>query len=79
MASVGIVGALNGGILTAHAILGYGFWDLVIAERNLIEDLMAQVSSCFYFIGELCPDKRGLGQDGTERGEDLAREVLDRQ
>jgi len=44
-ASVGIVGALNGGILTAHAILGYGFWDLVVAKRNLIEDLMAQAKS----------------------------------
>ena len=40
-ASVGIVGALNGGILTAHAIMGYTFWDLVVAKRNLIEDLMA--------------------------------------
>ena len=40
-ATVGIVGALNGGILTAHAVLGYGFWDLVVAKRNLIEDLMA--------------------------------------
>jgi len=39
--SCGIVGALNGGILTAHAVLGYGFWDLVVAKRNLIEDLMA--------------------------------------
>ena len=40
-ASVGIVGALNGGILTAHAIMGYSFWDLVVAKRNLVEDLMA--------------------------------------
>ena len=39
--TVGIVGALNGGILTAHAILGYGFLDLVVAKRNLIEDIMA--------------------------------------
>jgi all-trans-retinol 13,14-reductase len=38
--TVGIVGALNGGILTAHAVLGYGLWDLVVEERNLIEDLM---------------------------------------
>ena len=30
--TVGIVGALNGGILTAHAVLGYGFWDLVLAK-----------------------------------------------
>ena len=41
VASVGIVGALNGGILTAHAMLGYGFLDLVVAKRNLIEDIMA--------------------------------------
>ena len=41
VASVGIVGALNGGILTAHAVLGYGMLDLVLAKRNLIEDLMA--------------------------------------
>ena len=39
--TVGIVGALNGGILTAHACLGYGFVDLVVQKRNLIEDLMA--------------------------------------
>ena len=39
--SVGIVGALNSGILTAHAVLGYGFVDLVLAKRNLIEDVMA--------------------------------------
>jgi hypothetical protein len=39
--SVGIVGALNGGILTAHAVLGYGVVDLVLAKRNLVEDLMA--------------------------------------
>jgi all-trans-retinol 13,14-reductase len=39
--TVGIVGALNGGILTAHNVLGYSFWDLVIAKRNLIEDIMA--------------------------------------
>ena len=38
---MGIVGALNGGILTAHALLGYGFLDLVVAKRNLIEDIMA--------------------------------------
>jgi len=38
--TVGIVGALNGGILTAHSILGYGFYDMVVTERNLIEDLM---------------------------------------
>jgi len=41
VASVGIVGALNGGILTAHALLGYGAYDLILAKRNLIEDLMA--------------------------------------
>lgn len=41
VATVGIVGALNGGILTAHALLGYGAWDLIVAKRNLIEDLMA--------------------------------------
>lgn len=41
VASVGIVGALNAGILTAHALMGYGFWDLVVSDRNLIEDLMA--------------------------------------
>ena len=29
VATVGIVGALNGGILTAHALLGYDFLDLV--------------------------------------------------
>ena len=39
--TVGVVGALNGGILTAHAALGYGLWDLLVAKRNLIEDLMA--------------------------------------
>ena len=38
--TVGIVGALNGGILTAHSVLGYNIWDLVVEERNLIEDLM---------------------------------------
>ncbi|GMH63170.1 hypothetical protein TL16_g03645 [Triparma laevis f. inornata] len=38
--TVGIVGALNGGILTAHAILGYNLWDLVVEERNLIEDIL---------------------------------------
>jgi len=41
VATVGIVGALNAGILTAHALVGYGFWDLVVCDRNLIEDLMA--------------------------------------
>lgn len=41
VATVGIAGALNGGILTAHACLGYGAWDLIVAKRNLIEDLMA--------------------------------------
>jgi len=40
VATVGIVGALNAGILTAHGVLGYGMWDLVAADRNLIEDLM---------------------------------------
>jgi hypothetical protein len=29
------------GILTAHAVLGYGLWELLVAKRNLIEDLMA--------------------------------------
>ena len=38
---MGIVGALNGGILTAHACLGYGAWDLIVGKRNLVEDLMA--------------------------------------
>jgi len=38
--TVGIVGALNGGILTAHSILGYSLFDLVVCKRNLIEDLM---------------------------------------
>jgi len=38
--TVGIVGALNGGILTAHAVLGYNLWDLLVEERNLIEDCM---------------------------------------
>ena len=38
--TVGIVGALNGGILTAHSVLGYGLLDLVVYKRNLIEDLM---------------------------------------
>ena len=39
--SVGIVGALNSGIMTAMSILSYTFWDLVVAKRNVIEDLMA--------------------------------------
>ena len=38
--SVGIVGALNAGIMTAMAITGYGIWDLVVAKRNIIGDLM---------------------------------------
>lgn len=40
VATVGIVGALNSGILTAHGLLGYGLWDLLFANRNLIEDTM---------------------------------------
>lgn len=40
LATVGIVGALNAGILTAHSVLGYGLWDLAFAKRNLMEDLM---------------------------------------
>lgn len=44
--TVGIVGALNGGILTAHACLGYTAWDLIVAKRNLIEDLMAMDADC---------------------------------
>eukprot|EP00656_Telonema_subtile_P037929 TRINITY_DN4238_c0_g1_i2.p1 TRINITY_DN4238_c0_g1~~TRINITY_DN4238_c0_g1_i2.p1 ORF type:complete len:623 (-),score=163.51 TRINITY_DN4238_c0_g1_i2:110-1978(-) len=44
VATVGIVGALNSGILTAHGLLGYGLWDLLFAKRNLIEDLMAMPS-----------------------------------
>lgn len=36
----GFAGALMGGVLTAHGILGYGFWDLVVCGRDLITDMM---------------------------------------
>ena len=39
VASSGVFGALSGGMLTAHAVLGYGFIDLVLLKRNLISDI----------------------------------------
>lgn len=41
LVTVGIAGALTAGMLTAHAVLGYGVADMVIYKRNLFEDLMA--------------------------------------
>ncbi|GMH86537.1 hypothetical protein TrVE_jg4677 [Triparma verrucosa] len=35
----GFAGALMGGVLTAHGVLGYGFWDLVVGGRDLITDM----------------------------------------
>lgn len=40
VAANGFVAALQGGILTAHSILGYGALDLMVLGRNLIEDTM---------------------------------------
>lgn len=40
--SVGIVGALNSGIMTAMAITKYGIWDLVVAKRNIIEGMLVK-------------------------------------
>jgi len=37
--TAGFAGALNGGALTAMKILGYGLWDLLVCDRNLIDDL----------------------------------------
>ncbi|CAE7339593.1 retsat, partial [Symbiodinium pilosum] len=37
----GFAGALMGGVLTAHGILGYGFWELVVCGRDLITDMMS--------------------------------------
>ncbi|CAE7275360.1 retsat [Symbiodinium natans] len=38
----GFAGALMGGVLTAHGILGYGFWEIVVCGRDLITDMMNQ-------------------------------------
>merc|ERR1712196_605296 len=40
VATLGVTGAMMGGILTAHAALGYGGALDLISGRNLIEDLM---------------------------------------
>jgi all-trans-retinol 13,14-reductase len=39
--TLGITGAMMGGVLTAHAVLGYGTVTDVLSGRNLITDLMA--------------------------------------
>lgn len=44
--SVGIVGALNSGIMTAMAITRYGIWDLVVAKRNIIEGMLVGAALC---------------------------------
>jgi len=40
VATAGWAGALSSGMMTAMAVLGYGFLDLVVFKRNLIDDLM---------------------------------------
>ena len=37
----GFAGALMGGVVTAHGILGYGFFDLALCGRDLITDMMS--------------------------------------
>lgn len=37
----GFAGALMGGVVTAHGILGYGFMDLALCGRDLITDMMS--------------------------------------
>jgi all-trans-retinol 13,14-reductase len=59
--SVGVVGALNGGILTAHACLGYTAWDLIVRKRNLIEDLMAMDKQLAHAAAQDKHDGGGCG------------------
>lgn len=59
--TMGVVGALFGGILTTQAVLGYGFWDLVVAKRNLLEDMVTMIKTAAYKKGH---DKdRGKDKD----------------
>jgi all-trans-retinol 13,14-reductase len=37
--TLGVTGALMSGVLTAHAVLGYGGLSDVVSGRNLVEDL----------------------------------------
>lgn len=39
VATNGFAGALMGGLLTAHGILGYGVFDMLICNTNLVSDL----------------------------------------
>lgn len=39
IATNGFAGALNGGLLTAHGILGYGLFDLLVCDTNIITDM----------------------------------------
>merc|ERR1719313_321561 len=40
VATAGWAGALSSAMMTAMVVLGYGFMDLVVFKRNLIEDIM---------------------------------------
>ena len=39
----GFAGAMMGGLLTAHGILGYGIFDLLVCGTNLISDIEKMV------------------------------------
>ena len=39
IATNGFAGALNGGLLTAHGILGYTLFDLLVCDTNVITDM----------------------------------------
>ena len=39
VATSGFAGAMMGGLLTAHGVLGYGAFDLLVCGTNLITDM----------------------------------------
>jgi hypothetical protein len=39
IATNGFAGALNGGLLTAHGVLGYSLFDLLVCDTNVITDM----------------------------------------
>jgi len=46
ISTLGVFGAVVGGVLTAHSILGYGGIDDILTGRNLISDIKHQLQQC---------------------------------
>ena len=40
VATAGWAGALSSALMTSMAMVGYGFMDLIVYDRNIIDDLM---------------------------------------